>query len=46
MVNFDIGFDKIILSSFDGYLDAVFGNLKGFAGGTLKLGGTIKGTAV
>jgi hypothetical protein len=42
ILDFDIGLDKINLRSFDGYLDVVFGNIRGLAGGELKLQGNIR----
>jgi hypothetical protein len=42
ILDFDIELDKINLRTFDGYLDVVFGNLRGLASGKLKLGGNIR----
>lgn len=41
LLNFDISLAKINLRTFDGYIDEVFADLRGIAGGDLKLEGTI-----
>jgi hypothetical protein len=41
-LDFDIVLNRINLRTFDGYLDAVFANIRGFAGGNLKLNGTVR----
>jgi hypothetical protein len=42
ILDFNIKLDKINLRTFDGYLDVVFGNLRGLASGDLKLAGNIR----
>lgn len=41
-LDFDISLSKINLRTFDGYLNEVFGNLRGLAGGELSLAGNIR----
>jgi hypothetical protein len=42
ILDFDIKLDKINIRTFDGYLDVVFGDLRGLASGELKLEGNIR----
>ena len=42
MLDFDVSLSKINLQAFDGYLDEIFGNLRGLASGDLKLNGTLR----
>ena len=42
ILDFDISLSKINLRTFDGYIDEVFANIRGLAGGDLKLEGNLR----
>ncbi|TVR72591.1 MAG: translocation/assembly module TamB [Marinilabiliales bacterium] len=42
LLDFEIELAKINLRTFDGYIDEVFGNLRGLAGGNLRLEGNLR----